>query len=747
VIRRGRVLSGALLLSALIVVALTAGAFANHSSLALLSQGTIGGNDPFVSYFPPGGTTPDGEHGFFETDEKLLPEDGDSSFDVYERTGGTTSRISKGALNGNGAFEAFFDAVSDDGAKAFFETDEKLESTDNDSSIDIYQRSGGSTTQITQGTVNGNGANDVFFNDISSDGSTVIFTTDEKLDSNDNDNCLAIGCDDVYMRSGGTTTWVSNGGSANEPASFAGASADGSRIFFETAESLGGGDSDGRIDVYEYAGGSPTLVSGTTGGAGNGAFDAFFEGASADGSKVFFSTAQSLDGATDSDSSIDVYQRSGGTTTQISRGAVNGNGAFNATYDGNSTDGARVFFHTREGLAAGNTDTDGQTDIYERSSGTTTEVSIGSTGGNSATYGATFEGASANGARVFFSTAEQLETSTDGDSQSDVYQRFAGATTQISTGSIGGNGATGAFFDGNSADGGRVFFSTTEKLEPTDNVDSQIDIYERQAGVTSLISVGPNGGNGAFGSFYDANSSDGTHVFFSTAEKLITPTDADNSTDVYDASAPEGYARPKAATPSTVRLVPAFTVCSSPNGSHGAPLALPSCTPTPASSNLTVGTPDSNGQGANSSGSVTFKVVGESPIDPSNGDQADVNINLSLTDVRNNVSPYSDYTGELRALIGVRITDRYNGPTETGPATVNDTDLGFNATCVSTPSPAVGGTCTATTSFDGIMAGLARENKRTIVALKQVKVFDGGPDGDADTANNSLFQVQGLFTP
>ena len=48
---------------------------------------------------------------------------------------------------------------------------------------------------------------------------------------------------------------------------------------------------------------------------------------------------------------------------------------------------------------------------------------------------------------------------------------------------------------------------------------------------------------------------------------------------------------------------------------------------------------------------MTLKVLGESPINPNNGDQADVQITMSITDVRNR-SDLSDYTGELRAVFG-----------------------------------------------------------------------------------------------
>jgi hypothetical protein len=39
------------------------------------------------------------------------------------------------------------------------------------------------------------------------------------------------------------------------------------------------------------------------------------------------------------------------------------------------------------------------------------------------------------------------------------------------------------------------------------------------------------------------------------------------------------------------------------------------------------------------------------------------------------------------------------------------------------------------------------KGKRAIWELGQVRVYDGGPDGLAATADNSLFAVQGVFVP
>ena len=94
---------------------------------------------------------------------------------------------------------------------------------------------------------------------------------------------------------------------------------------------------------------------------GNGPQDASFAGASFDGSHVFFQTAEPLVGA-DSDAAIDLYERSGGTTTLVSRGAVNGSGPLDAYYAGASTDGSRVFFQTAEPLVGADADT--SSDVY-----------------------------------------------------------------------------------------------------------------------------------------------------------------------------------------------------------------------------------------------------------------------------------------------------------------------------------------------------------------------------------------------
>jgi len=386
-------------------------------------------------------------------------------------------------------------------------------------------------------------------------------------------------------------------------------------------------------------------------------------------------------------------------------------------------------------------DTDARTDVYERAAGTTRLVSTGPAGGNGSSD-AFFDGSSLDGSRVFFDTTEPLVTA-DTDTRVDVYERVAGATTnRLSTGTNGGNGANDAFFQGASQDGSRAFFTTSEALEATDT-DTATDLYERWNGATTQISIGPNGGNGAFTSFWDGSSADASRVFFDTKESLIS-TDTDAVRDVYAATIPS-YPRPKGATPVRTSLVIAYQPCTSGNTAHGAPLAFPSCSPpVQASAQLTVGTPDANGQASNGAGLARYSAVVGDPGTPAN--EADVRVKASMTDVRLK-SSLADYAGELRLDTTAQVTDRQNGTSGTAPATGSGVAFPVTVPCTATASTSVGSTCSVNTTFNAIVPGAIVEGKRTIWELGKVSLYDGGPDGVAATAPNTLFAVEGIFVP
>jgi hypothetical protein len=334
------------------------------------TQISTGGNGPFGADFD--GMTPDGSHVFFHTDEKLSAADTDSTRDLYDASGGTVTLLSRGSTGGNGGQIPTFQAATPDGAHVYFLTNESLEPTDTDTNLDIYDRSGGSTTEVSLGPGTGNGAYDVSFGGVTQDGSKVWFQTREPLVPGDTDaNCEdamgnpTVPCLDVYERSGGSTTWVSTGGNGTYEAGFAAASQDGSKVFFQSDESLTADDTDGGYrDIYQRSGGNTTLIS-TGPTAGNGIYGADLAAISKDGTRVFFQTYESLVPEDNDGNWQDVYERYGGETTLISTGPATTNQAAIAFLDGAVSDGTKVFFHTDEKLVTA--DTDAAEDIYSSS--------------------------------------------------------------------------------------------------------------------------------------------------------------------------------------------------------------------------------------------------------------------------------------------------------------------------------------------------------------------------------------------
>jgi hypothetical protein len=372
----------------------------------------------------------------------------------------------------------------------------------------------------------------------SDNGSHFFFTTSESLTPDDTDG----GYQDVYERFNGTTTLVSTGGNGAFDAHYAGCSADGSHVFFETNETLAGTDTDSTQDIYDRSNGTTTTLVSLGPIGGNGVQDAYFVFNSADGNKVFFETYEQLT-TNDTDAGYrDVYVRtiSSSATSLISIGPIGGGGNFGAQIDGITPDGSHAYFHTDEALTINDTD-GGAQDIYDRSGSTTTRVSTGSNGGNTPLKDAFFETASTSGSHVFFTTPEQLESG-DTDSARDIYDRSAGTTTLRSTGPNGGNGPYSVIFGGATTDGSKIWFDTREALVSGDtdagcseqgNTVPCLDVYEQTSSGTTWVSTG---GNGSYDALYSAGSHDGNRVYFHTPESL-SPADTDGGyDDVYERS-------------------------------------------------------------------------------------------------------------------------------------------------------------------------------------------------------------------
>ena len=481
----------------------------------------------------------DGSRAYFSTTERLVPTDTDGSKDVYLHTAAGPAQVSTGLPAGNGNFDVTLQGISSDGSRVLFATFESLTRDDLDLTTDVYERST-EVRLLSTGAASGSLQLDTCDVETLSalacvglgagaSGTPVFFTTPESLTFDDLDaGCVPAPehCLDVYRRSGQTTTLVSTGTSGGDGAELLAVSADGARAFFTTHAPLSAADGDAALDLYQGSGGAVTLVS-----AGTGALPVEEDVVddvriSAKGAHVVFATAERLVAA-DTDSAVDVYERAGGATTLVSAAPGAGNGPQDACMRFQScaglavsADGARVAFETADALTPA--DDDSAVDVYERSGGEVRLVSEGGSGGAPAFLDA----ASADGARVVFSTAEPL-VAADTDAAVDVYERAGATTTLVSRGAQNGNGSAPAAAEGVSADGSRVVFSTAESLVP-DDTDTAADLYARAAGVTELVS----GGTANDPAVFLDMSWDAGRVFFHTPERLA-PADTDSQVDVY----------------------------------------------------------------------------------------------------------------------------------------------------------------------------------------------------------------------
>jgi hypothetical protein len=218
------------------------------------------------------------------------------------------------------------------------------------------------------------------------------------------------------------------------------------------------------------------------------------------------------------------------------------------------------------------------------------------------------------------------------------------------------------------------------------------------------------------------------------------------------------HPRPIGASPLRASMVPAYNACATPNRTHGPPLAFPSCNPpVQSSTSLTIGSPDANGAGAQSVGFIKLGVVVGAPGPP---DDSNVNIIASATDIRckagvaacgsANAADGADYTGELEGTAQIRISDHFNAVAPGGgtdPGTVIDIPFPVVTPCAATASTAIGSNCAITTTANAVVPGAVKDQKRAIVEVGQLQVFDGGTDGVAASDPNTLFEVQGIFIP
>lgn len=336
---------------------------------------------------------------------------------------------------------------------------------------------------------------------VSESGSAVVFGS------------AAIGTVQVFRREGGETVEVSapNPGVVDpegaKAATFVGASADGSSVFFTSRGTLTddaytgespGGETDLAPNLYRYDIASGELTDLTIDEASERGAAVGNAIVAANGQAAYFVAEGVLDpGATLGSPNLYRWSQGGGVefiaTLSPSDPIVQSGETPEAVTDEN---GDAVVFVSRAGLA-GRAGAAGIPEIYHWS--VSEGLACASCGSGLMRTGATMPAPqlklgsgggkplSADGSKVFFTTGDALVTA-DTNGKQDVYEWEGGADRLLST----GTGNSNSYFIDASASGKDVFFATRDRLVSADK-DENTDIYDaREGGGFPVAAPEPN---------------------------------------------------------------------------------------------------------------------------------------------------------------------------------------------------------------------------------------------------------------
>lgn len=368
----------------------------------------------------------------------------------------------------------------------------------------------------------------VRFAGAAADGSRVWFTTNKANPALGDLDARS----DIYERGpGGVLRLISfpqANAASTDSASFGGASLDGTKVWFDTSQ-LPDGSSAVFFDAYERrADGTTRLIS-----MGNGTNNGLMYGANGDASRVWFWTNANDPALGDTDNQADIYERGAdGSLTLVTPGTAARVDPPASGAAAVAKDGSRLWYETAsDNPALG--DTDGVIDVYEYSP--TGGTRLVSTGGSAPGADALLVGASGDGTHAYFTTVEGLAGG-DGNGALDIYDRASGGGVSLL--SLAGGAGIRPVFDGAAADGSRAWFTTFDPSPALGDTDIANDVYERSsAGTLRLITV--ENTTVPFSTFL-AGAADGSRVLYLTREPAPALGDTDSRDDIYERSADGG---------------------------------------------------------------------------------------------------------------------------------------------------------------------------------------------------------------
>ena len=448
--------------------------------------------------------------------------------------------------------------------------------------------------------IEGDGTGTYTRQSVSADGSRVVFTAPPfstsltEVEENASEAGFVEGsAGTLYMRIDGRETVQLNESERSEadpngpqPAAFWTATADDSEVFFTTNEALTDDAVPGRVGLYDYQVDKPAGERLTLIAMSPGATNIYVNGASDDGSYVYFTAAKPLRPEDPAGANLgDVYVWHDGSLRFITtRNEAVPNGTYAAGQEGwgetiaraldgfrVTPDGKRIVFVSRD---------------LETARRAGAEDAHGPDGNYVEVY--TYDYESGRISCVSCSPANAQPAGEAGFDNS--YLRDADASYGV--------GVHTTYLDRPLSDDGRfVFFDTANALLPQDtNGHRDVYEYDTSSGQLHLISSGTCDCN----SFFTDASPDGRNVFFATYQQLVRA-DIDGNADLYDARVEGGI-------PAQNQPVPAACVgddCQGP-ASSAPGFSLPS-------SMMFAGVGNSDAQPPVSGGQVKHKVKKHKP--------------------------------------------------------------------------------------------------------------------------------------
>jgi hypothetical protein len=429
----------------------------------------------------------DGARIVFSSIDRLVRADRNQGTDVYEFRPGGKVRLLTRDSSGLGSKPL---AIATDGSRVLIESLAPFSPTDTDTNEDLYALDEAGIRLITPGP--NTRRNSAEFAGVTPDLRHIYFSTTDDLVSTDRDHDHDLyewTEGQIKIVATGPGEFTSPVGAAVFPSVFGGASDDGSLVYFWEGEDLvTAPPGDPYLDrFFVRVNGTETRRISVPGDLEGPLYSESRPwGTTIDGSKVFVDTNIPVVPG-DTDIFHDVYQFADGQWSLLSGGVINGNGedpscSVDGTYRcrahfrGTSDDGERIVFQTAERLLPNDADT--SMDLYLRSPVGLELISVGPSGGNTDGFAwPEFAGISRSGQQLAFSTPEALLPA-DGDRRPDIYLRGPSGLTLASTGPEDNSRAYTPTFGDFTDDGTSLVFLTRDPLVSCDK-DKQLDIYER----------------------------------------------------------------------------------------------------------------------------------------------------------------------------------------------------------------------------------------------------------------------------